>query len=220
MAAVLAPQRSRRSSAHYAPEVSARSLNVALEGWKSWPVTGPGPSWTRQDEWSWPVTRLSGICFWSSEWPGSTQRNCCARVRPPAPPHPLPPPPFFPYPNSQGSLARGSPPWRAAEAHIHLTQSHASYHRLTCPIVHRWSWIRAVYHRSRHDGTCNPCDGGLKKMSRRHWYRDIATQANPSLIDRLQNQIRVFWSFEGVYPPPPTHPNQGKIRFCTPCRRV
>lgn len=45
----------------------------------------------------------------------------------------------------QGFLVRGFSPWGAAGVHIHLTLSHASYHRLTCPIVHRLSRAPAAY---------------------------------------------------------------------------
>ncbi len=70
----------------------------------------------------------------------------------------------------QSFLARGSPPWGAAGAHTHLTLSH-TYHQLTCPIVHRWSWTPVIYphgHRSRrrccHDGTNDP----LRHQQYRH----------------------------------------------------
>jgi hypothetical protein len=78
-------------------------------------------------------------------------------------PHPHPPPSPPPltlhlhYHTSSGHcqtpgvfLARGFPPWGAAGVHSHLTLSHASYHQLTRPIVHRWSWTPAIYpHRRR-----------------------------------------------------------------------
>ena len=40
----------------------------------------------------------------------------------------------------RGLLVSGFPPGGAAGVPNHLTLIHDSYHRLTCPIVHRWSW--------------------------------------------------------------------------------
>jgi hypothetical protein len=55
----------------------------------------------------------------------------------------------------QGFVVRGFSPLGAARAYIHLFLSHASYHRLTCPIVRRLSRTLAAYH---HHG-----------RRRRHW---------------------------------------------------
>ena len=63
----------------------------------------------------------------------------------------------------QGFFVRSFPPWGAAGVHIHLTLSHASYHLLTCSIVHWRSRTPAPCHpghrrrrRSCHDGAYDP----------------------------------------------------------------
>jgi hypothetical protein len=88
-------------------------------------------------------------------------RACYQRQRGTPHPHPPPSPPpltlHLHHHTSSGHcqtpgffLARGFPPWGAAGVHSHLTLSHASYHQLTRPIVHRWSWTPVIYpHRRR-----------------------------------------------------------------------
>ncbi len=46
----------------------------------------------------------------------------------------------------RGLLVRGVPPGGAAGLPNYLTLNHASYHQLTCPMVHWRSWTPAVYH--------------------------------------------------------------------------
>ena len=132
-----------------------------------------------------------------------------------APPHPLTslctltitPPAAIVKP--QGFFVRSFPPRGAAGVHIHLTLSHASYHLLTCPIVHWRRRTPAAYHhrrRRRHqcrqDGAYDPLRhrqhrhaAGVALMSR--WTLDLTSPLGAAAEGDVGYRTAQ---------PPPSHP--------------
>ena len=110
----------------------------------------------------------------------------------------------------QGFLARGFPPWGAAGVHNHLTLSHASYHQLTRPIVHRWSGTPAVYphrrrscRRNRHGGAHDPLYHQRSRHAAGASLLSCRTQGLACSLGAAAEGDVDYWAAQ---PPPPPQP--------------
>ena len=109
----------------------------------------------------------------------------------------------------QGFFVRSFPPRGAAGAHIHLILSHASYHPLTCPIVHWRRRIPAAYHhwcrrchQFRHDGAYDP----LRHRQHRHAAGvALMSRWTPGLTSPLGAAAEGDVGYRTAQPPP-SHP--------------